>query len=146
MFILEWSVKAKKFTLQSRTTNTQWRHKSKISEKLGQCGRQNMLWLYQKIWEWEWIFGRAVKAISSLGVRSAMQCIAGGCPNPKKFTICKIWEWVCSRSNGLSTTVRTWLWLAVFECLMTCWELTEARGKNYSQQHTHSLIREPLVL
>ena len=25
---------------------------------------------YLKIWEWEWIFGRAVKAISSLGVRS----------------------------------------------------------------------------
>ena len=54
----------------SRTTDTQWRHKSKISEKLGQCGRQNMLWPYLKIWEWEWIFGRAVKAISCLGVSS----------------------------------------------------------------------------
>ena len=32
--------------------------------------RQNMLWPYLKIWEWEWIFGRAVKNISSLGVRS----------------------------------------------------------------------------
>ena len=51
-------------------TDTQWRHKSKRSEKLGRCGRQNMLWPYLKIWEWEWIFGRAVKAISSLGVRS----------------------------------------------------------------------------
>ena len=29
-----------------------------------------MLWQYLKIWEWEWIFRRAVKAISSLGVRS----------------------------------------------------------------------------
>ena len=28
-----------------------------------------MLRPYLKIWEWEWIFGRAVKAISSLGVR-----------------------------------------------------------------------------
>ena len=54
----------------TRTTDTQWRHKSKISEKLGRCGRQNMLPPYLKIWEWEWIFGRAVKAISSLGVRS----------------------------------------------------------------------------
>ena len=27
-------------------------------------------WPYQKIWDWDWIFGRAVKAISSLGVRS----------------------------------------------------------------------------
>ena len=54
----------------ARTTDTQWRHKSKISEKLGQCGRQNMLRLYLKIWEWEWIFGHAEKAISSLGVRS----------------------------------------------------------------------------
>ena len=32
--------------------------------------RQNMLWPYLKIWEWELIFGRAVKAISSPGVRS----------------------------------------------------------------------------
>ena len=45
------------------------RYTSKISEKLGRCGRQNMLWPYLKIWEPEWIFGRAVKAISSLSVR-----------------------------------------------------------------------------
>ena len=49
---------------------TQWRHKSKISENLGRCGRQNMLWPHLKIWDWDWIFGRAVKAISCLGVRS----------------------------------------------------------------------------
>ena len=55
---------------RARTTDTQWRHTSNISEKLGRCGRQNMLRPYLKIWEWEWIFGRAVKAISSLGVRS----------------------------------------------------------------------------
>ena len=54
--------------LCTRTTDTQWRHKSKISEKLGQCGRQNMLRVYLKIWDWDWIFGREVKAISSLGV------------------------------------------------------------------------------
>ena len=58
------------FSRKARTTDTQWRHKSKISEKLGRCGRQNILRPYLKIWEWEWIFGRAVKAISSLGVRS----------------------------------------------------------------------------
>ena len=29
-----------------------------------------MLWLYLKICDWDWIFGRAVKVISSLGVRS----------------------------------------------------------------------------
>ena len=29
-----------------------------------------MLWPYLKNWEWEWIFGRAVKTISYLGVRS----------------------------------------------------------------------------
>ena len=28
-----------------------WRHKSKISEKLGQCGRQNMLRPYLTIWD-----------------------------------------------------------------------------------------------
>ena len=54
----------------ARTTDTQWRHKSKIFEKLGRCGRQNMLRPYLKIWDWDWIFGRAVKAISSLCVRS----------------------------------------------------------------------------
>ena len=59
----------------TRTTDTQWRHKSKISENLGRCGRQNMLPPYLKIWEWEWIFGRAVKAISSLGVRSPWSII-----------------------------------------------------------------------
>ena len=58
---------------RARTTDTQWRHKSKISEKLGWCGRQNMLQPYLKIWEWEWIFDRAVKAISSLAIRSPCQ-------------------------------------------------------------------------
>ena len=52
------------------TTDTQWRHKSKKSENLGQCGTQNMLRPYLRIWEWELIFVRAVKAISSPGVRS----------------------------------------------------------------------------
>ena len=54
----------------SRTTDTQWRHKSKNSENLGRCGRQNMLRPYLKIWDWDLIFGRAVKAISSPGVHS----------------------------------------------------------------------------
>ena len=57
-------------TVKSRTMDTQWRHKSKISEKLGRFGRQNMLRPYLKIWDWDWILGRAVKAIPSLGVRS----------------------------------------------------------------------------
>ena len=57
---------------EDANARTQWRHIfiDKISEKLGRCGRQNIFWPYLKIWEWEWIFGRAVKAISSLGVRS----------------------------------------------------------------------------
>ena len=38
-----------------------------VSEKLGKCGRQNILWPYLKIWELESICGRA---ISSLGIRS----------------------------------------------------------------------------
>ena len=56
--------------LQPRTTDTQWRHKSKKSEILRRSGRQNMLWPYLKIWDWDLIFGRAVKAIFSPGVRS----------------------------------------------------------------------------
>ena len=55
--------------IEPRTTDTQ-RHKSKKSENLGRCGRQNMLWMYLKIWDWDWIFGCAVKAISLLGVLS----------------------------------------------------------------------------
>ena len=54
----------------ARTTDKQWRHKSKKSENLGRCGKQNMLWPYLKIWEWELIFSHAVKPISSPGVRS----------------------------------------------------------------------------
>ena len=45
-------------------------------EKLGRCGRQNMLWPYLKLWEWELIFSRALKAISSLGVRSPCMYVA----------------------------------------------------------------------
>ena len=52
------------------STDTQWRHESKKSENLGRCGRQNILQPYLKIWEWELIFGRAVKTISSPGVLS----------------------------------------------------------------------------
>ena len=37
--------------IEPRTTDAQWRHKSKKSENLGWCGRQNMLRPYQKIWE-----------------------------------------------------------------------------------------------
>ena len=55
---------------EPRPTDTQWRHKSKKSENLGWCGRQNMLRPYLQIWEWVLIFGRAVKAISSPCVRS----------------------------------------------------------------------------
>ena len=58
----------------TRTTDTQWRHKSKKLKNLDQCGRKNMLWLYLKIWEWDWIFGLAVKTISPPGVRSP--CLA----------------------------------------------------------------------
>ena len=49
-------------------------HKSKKFEILGQCRRQNMLLPYLNTREWELIFGRAVKGISSPSVRSL--CIA----------------------------------------------------------------------
>ena len=63
IFFLNWM-----WQVESRTTDTQWKHKSKITENFGRCGRQNMRQLYLKIWDW--IFGRAVKAIFYLGVRS----------------------------------------------------------------------------
>ena len=42
----------------SRTTDSQWKHKSKKSENLGQCGRQSMLRLYLKIWFWAFQWGQ----------------------------------------------------------------------------------------
>ena len=55
---------------EPQTTDTQWRHKSKKSKNLGQCGRQNMLRSRLRNWYRYWIFGRAVKAIFSPGVGS----------------------------------------------------------------------------
>ena len=59
-------------SIMEQTTDTQWRHNSQIYEKFGRCGRQNMLRPYLKIWDW--IFSRALKTISSLGVRSPWCC------------------------------------------------------------------------
>ena len=38
--------------------------------KIWACVADKMLRVYLEIWDWDWIFSRAVKAISSLGVRS----------------------------------------------------------------------------
>jgi hypothetical protein len=109
-----------------RTTDTQWRHKSKISEKLGRCGRQNMLPPYLKIWDWDWIFGRAVKAISSLGVRSPCYYLSGPCPTtkdnillPKNRTnstdICLL-IWICILAvSGLHTDLEQEIILLTYE-------------------------------
>ena len=43
------------------TTDIQWRHKSKKSENCGRYGRQNMLRLYLKLWDWDLIFGRTLQ-------------------------------------------------------------------------------------
>ena len=57
--------------------------------------QKSVLWPYLKIWDWDWIFGRAVKTISSLGVRSP--CIrpwfhdrATTAPLPQCLLFCKI--------------------------------------------------------
>ena len=75
VFLLTWLLEARR--LVPRTTDNQWRHKSKKYENLGQNGRQNILRPYPKIWEWEWIFGRVVKAISWPGVRSPCLVLYG---------------------------------------------------------------------
>jgi hypothetical protein len=46
-----------------------------------------MLWPYLKIWDWDLIFGRAVKAISSLGVRSP--CYDPYMKNLNRFALSK---------------------------------------------------------
>ena len=58
------------FSSLAWTTDIKWRQESKISEKLGRYGRQNMLQPYLKICDWDWIFGCVVKTNSSLGLRS----------------------------------------------------------------------------
>ena len=73
-----------------RNTDTQWRHKSKKSENLGRCGRQTMLRPYLNIWDWDLIFGRAVKEISSPGVRSPWKLPLKCClchPRPLEFDL-----------------------------------------------------------
>ena len=42
----------------------------KKSENLGRCDKQNILWQYLKIWEWELIVCHTVTTISSRGLRS----------------------------------------------------------------------------
>ena len=49
----------------SKDTDCQGRHKSKKSEKFGWCGRQDMLWPYLKICNWDLIFSHAVKVVLS---------------------------------------------------------------------------------
>ena len=68
---------------RARTTDTQWRHKSKISEKLGQCGRQNMLWPY---------LGIGIKFSASLGVRSKWNS-ASFCVSSQIYSKQKILFW-----------------------------------------------------
>ena len=95
----------------ARTTDTQCRHKSKISEKFGRCGKQNMLPPYLKNWDWDWIFGRAVKAISSLGVRSPCQV---ECHGPVLFvkTFCRTYlsTIISEVAFLMSDEVRMYLW------------------------------------
>ena len=64
LHLIFYEIFLKFYSKNSRTTDIQWRHKSKRSENLGWCGRQNMLQPYLKIWEWELIFSHAVKMIS----------------------------------------------------------------------------------
>ena len=124
--------------LVTRTTDTQWRHKSKISEKLGQFGRQNMLWLYLNIWDWDWIFGRAGNTISSLGVRSpwSKQCIPGIfaiiCYPPINLKVkSEPWNWeqlehYFQQSSGSTIlTFTTVFW--IFK-LYTAWKLNSVMG------------------
>ena len=59
-----------KLSFNSRTTYTQWRHKSEKSKILGRYGRHKYGSAILKIWDWDLIFGRAVKAFFSPGVRS----------------------------------------------------------------------------
>ena len=115
----------KSLCFYTQTTDTQWMHKSKKSENLGQCGRQNILPLYLKIWDWDLIFGRAVKAISSPGVRSPC-ALASKCQfhlikqlknGHSKFKTLPFWIqwryynqiWITSTSCHKNQILKSWL-------------------------------------
>jgi hypothetical protein len=70
ILVIFWSDKIKFVLLRYDTLYIMYSTDYGHPMNLGRSGRQNMLRPYLKIWEWEWIFGRSVKAISSLGVRS----------------------------------------------------------------------------
>ena len=72
------------FLLYSRDFERLSRHKSKKSEILGRCGRRNMVRPYLKIWDWDLIFGQAVKEISSPGVRGPSDCFLAFYAMPKQ--------------------------------------------------------------
>ena len=84
-----------------RTTGTQWRHKSKKSENLGRCGRQNMLRPYL-ICKWKLIFGCAMKDISLLGsvvgvfLLQSLPCMLILFIGRNVFNATFIPEWTCS--------------------------------------------------
>ena len=97
--------------VRARTTDTQWRHKSKISENLGRCGRQNMLPPYLKIWDWHWIFGRAVKDISSLDVRSP--CVRASNQKMEEQSVSSHFAWRYSLSAQYKRTL-VYLFIPMF--------------------------------
>ena len=101
--------------VRSRTTDTQWSHKSKKSENLGRCGRQNILRPYLKIWEWELIFGRVVKVIPSPGVRSPWSRLLENdcavCTRPKGQLIS---EWLFDVLNFPKNNEKIW-WISALE-------------------------------
>ena len=91
-----------------RTTDTQWRHKSKISEKKGRCGRHNMLQPYLKIWEWEWIF--RVWYVST-------KIIKGAIKNGKFFVFKKLFLY--NRNHLIFSAICFWYLISlytIFKC------------------------------
>ena len=76
--------------------------KARKSENLGLCGRPNMLQPRLKIWEWEWIFGCSLKAISSPGVCSPCAKVLIGLPNVVKSRLIYC-PYVCTPCPHMST-------------------------------------------
>ena len=103
--------------------DTQWRHNSKISEKLG---RQNMLRPYLKIWDWDWIFGRAVKAIFSLGVRSP-------CETPCNVCFKKTW-------TNYSTVSLLWLFQVFLKQTLFGTKNCDSQVRNWQYRYVNTVL------
>ena len=87
---------------------------------------QNMRWLYLRIWDWDLIFGRAVKVISSPGVRSP-------CPGQLEWLDRYAMLEIETVKTAIDYSIHTYATIAIFSVF--CF-LFKARQSDYGDAKT----------